>query len=93
MKEVRIDAGALRADRRESLVEWVRSLGVNPDDIRPVAVVRDGEHGYELHLSLYVRDENGKLTVDVAADNVVSEPMVIELGTEQFWPRWIGAVE
>lgn len=90
MKEKRVDADRLRADRREALTEWVRSLGIDPNDVRPTVVIRQAEHEYELHLSRFKRDGTGRLIVDTAANNVVSEPLVIALGTEQCWPNLIG---
>lgn len=83
---LRVDTGKLRPDRHDAVVRWVRSLGVDPNDVRSTFVIRSGLDQYELHLSRYVRDEQGEMILDRAADDVVSEPLVISIGTEKSWP-------
>lgn len=92
MEVIRVDAGKLRADRREAVIEWVRSLGVKPDDVRPVFAIVTGEQECELHLSLMLRNEAGNLRLDRAIEDVVSEPLVIGLGTSRDWPSFDGGI-
>jgi hypothetical protein len=89
-KEVRVDANKLRADRREAAIEWVRSLGVNPEDVRPQFAIVHGEQGYELHLSRMLRNEAGKPRLDRAIGDVVSEPLILEIGQDANWPNFEG---
>lgn len=85
----REQCGVLRADRREGLINWVASLGVKPEDIHPALLIEEGEHSYLLHLSRFVRNEAGGLQLDHALDEVLSEPLVIDLGTDRCWPAWL----
>lgn len=85
----RFDAGPMRADRREELIEWIKTLGIKPEDVSPNGVIVRGETSFKLHLSMRLRDENGRLRYDRAAENVVSEPLVIDLGTARCWPGWL----
>jgi hypothetical protein len=83
------DVNLLRSDRIEEIQEWVKQLGVNPSDVRPKIVIDMGEQGYRLHLSRFVRNSAGRRILDIALGEVVSEPLVIDLGTEQTWPAWL----
>lgn len=88
-REIRFDAHDVRRDRYEELIEWVRSLGIDPSNVRAQGVIIPGEQGYNLHLSEFVRDEQGKLILDQAFNEVVSKPLVIDLGPEKTWPGWL----
>lgn len=90
--DIRVDAGKLRADRREAVIDWVRSLGVNPEDVRPVFALVAGQSGHELHLSRMIRDEHGRLRLDRAISDVVSEPLIINLGPDASWPSLKGGI-
>lgn len=83
-------ADNLRADRRQELCDWIRSLGVRPEDIRPSLLIEHGDTSYVLHLSRFVRNDDGRMVLDRAANDVQSEPLVIDLGTAKSWPSWLG---
>ncbi|HEY9411118.1 MAG TPA: hypothetical protein VIP77_16180 [Jiangellaceae bacterium] len=89
MEEIRFDTGLLRADQREEVTSWVASLGVEPKDVRPQVAIIRGENSYQVHLSRFVRDGAGKLRLDAAANEVVTEPLIIDIGTDRTWPQWL----
>lgn len=88
---IRFDANAMRPDRREYIAEWVKSLGVEPNDVRGKGVIVMGERGYELHLSKFVCNERGGHIFDRATNDSVSQPLIIDLGTDLCWPAWLDA--
>jgi hypothetical protein len=90
VKRIRFDTADMRMDRVEQLCEWVRSLGVEPNDLRSAGAIFMGKKSYELHLSQVVRGDDGKVVVNHAEDDVVSTPLVVDLGTEKSWPSWLG---
>lgn len=84
MINVRLDTSELRDDRRKLMTEWVRSLGLDPADFGPWMLVRANENFvYELHLSKRRRAEGGGIVLDRASKEVVSEPLIVPLTTEQ----------
>lgn len=87
MKTIRFDVWDLRADRREAVTEWVRSLGIEPKDCAARAAIVAAESGWELHLSRYVRNDEGKIRVDRAREEAVTEPVIVPIGTERNWPE------
>ncbi|WP_433078852.1 hypothetical protein ACQP1P_38530 [Dactylosporangium sp. CA-052675] len=93
MKElqIRFDVNALRPDRREEVLAWVRSLGLEPNDLRPLTLIAEGEHEYQLHVTRYLRTEGGSIRLDRAAEDAVTEPVIVGLGTAKSWPSWLGA--
>jgi hypothetical protein len=80
---------ALREDKREQVLTWLRSLGVDTGECAPALHIEVGEQGYLLHLSRRCRDEAGRLRIDHALGQLVYEPLVITLGTEPSWPAWL----
>jgi hypothetical protein len=86
---IRCDANLQRPDRIEEVCQWVRSLGVEPANVRPVFYIMIGDNGYELHLSEYVRDEQGSQIIDHAFNYTVSKPLIIDLGQSETWPAWL----
>lgn len=86
---IRLDVNQLRDDRREEMMAWVESLGVQPRDVRPVILIAEGDIGYELHLSRFLRTESGHMRIDRAADHAVTEPLIVGLGTSKSWPAWL----
>lgn len=91
-RPARIDLGALlntRPDRYEEARNWVASLDVNISDVTQQIAIVAGDHSYLLHLTSYLRDEQGRMRLDVAADRPVTEPVVIDLGTSPTWPTWL----
>jgi hypothetical protein len=98
MDPIRFDANSValleqRPDRREELVNWIASLGVDINDALPVGLVVMAEREYELHLTRYIRDEQGRMRLDRAAERAVTEPLVIGLGTSKSWPAWLETAE
>lgn len=86
------DAHKMRPDDREELIAWVKSFGVDPNDVREKGVILQGVEEYELHLTKYVRDEHGRIRIDRARDEAVTEPLVISLGRRKTWPGWLADV-
>lgn len=67
-----------RLDRaqQEQIREWMRGLGLEPNNLRPyLAVTREGDQ-LLLHLSEYILDERGCKTLDHAMDDVATRPLV-----------------
>jgi hypothetical protein len=92
MDEIRFAAHELRDDRREELIAWVKSLGIEPEDVKHKGLIRMAERGYELHLSKFVRTVNGGIQQDWAAGESVTVPLIVDLGTAPSWPAWLGGV-
>jgi len=95
MDNIRFDAHCdellqRRPDRLEELTAWVASLGVEVKDVVPVGLIVSGEREYELHLTRYIRNEQGHIRYDRAAERAVTEPLVVKLGTTPSWPSWLG---
>jgi hypothetical protein len=91
MKDIRrYDANALRQDRLEAVTAWVSSLGVEPKDVSGKFAIVMGEQEYELHLSRFVRNDAGRIRLDLATDTVVAEPVIIGLGAQPQLPDLTG---
>jgi hypothetical protein len=88
-KPIRVDVNSMRSDRIEEMQEWVKQLGVDPSDVRPVILIDMGEQSYRLHLSKFVRNGNGKRRLDLALNEVVTEPLIVDLGQSPCWPAWL----
>jgi hypothetical protein len=74
--------------RQIEMVEWLRSLGINPDDIAiRAALVQHGDC-YRLHMTEYVRSEAGSIRLDLAAGKPVTVPRIVEVA-EGSWPSWL----
>lgn len=76
----------LAPDGLAEVLAWLRSLGVNPDDMRPTLLITETSGRYALHLSQVQRDTAGSKVIDHAAGHVATTPVVIDLGTEATWP-------
>lgn len=85
MINVRIDTSELRGDRIKQLIEWVRSLGLDPADYSTWMLVKTNkDFEFELHLSKRRRGPDGKgIVLDQASGEPVSEPLVVVLTDEQ----------
>ncbi len=80
------DVGVLQEQR--AWVDYVRSLGVDPNRVRPALVIMQDDNGYHLHLSHKTPAyECGGDLLDLATNDVVSTPLVIDLGREKTWPE------
>lgn len=79
-----------RTDQREAdLVAILRQHGLEPADIMTAAVVTETKDGrYQMHFSRLARSATGGRVLDVAADQVVSEPVVIDV-ERGAWPDWL----
>jgi hypothetical protein len=78
--------------RREEVADWIRSLGLDPTnmDLR-IAVTQRGAQ-YELHLSEYVLDTDGRKQIDHAVDQPYRRPVVVPIESET-WPAWLAGVD
>lgn len=75
-------------EQRAELCSWVASLGADPAEVLPQFRILWWQGTYQLHLSRKVR-RNGRDVLDHALDKVWSEPLVIDLGAERCWPKWL----
>ena len=92
MEEIAVDAHSLRPDRLQAVQEWVRSFGVEPNDVRPLFTIRRGEREWELHLSRFRRGEGGRMIIDHARNDVVTDLMIVHIGARESWPSFEGGV-
>jgi hypothetical protein len=79
----------IEAEQREELCAWVSSLGADPARVLPRFCITSHEGTFRLHLSVKVRNDNGRDVLDRALNTVWSEPLVIDLGSERCWPKWL----
>lgn len=90
-KVARVDESRLDPQQRAEVHTWMGSLGVDITQVRPRFVISqraaDGTH--LLHLSRFVYAADGRKFVDVAADQVHTVPLVIEIDS---YPDWLPAV-
>lgn len=72
---------------RDQLCAWLRNLGVDWANARAMCVVQRGER-YELHLTEFVPDpDTGNARwIDLALNECVTRPRVVQLGDERGWP-------
>lgn len=74
--------------RMVEMVEWIRSLGVDPTNIALNVLVVDRAGQYELHLTEHVLDAAGQKAIDLATDTVVSHPVIVPVEKDS-WPTWL----
>ena len=89
----KVNALALTGERRRQLIDWVAEVsGLARDEIeeyvQPTALVTQSgqDKSFRLHLSRYVRDDEGRMVVDHAADRMQSEPLVYPISE---FPEWL----
>jgi hypothetical protein len=87
---VRADARHMRDDRREELIAWIKSLGIDHNNVRNAFVIVASGQEYELHLTTYRRSPEGRIRIDRATEDAVTEPLIVPLGTSKVWPAWLG---
>jgi hypothetical protein len=75
-------------EQLEELCAWVASLGADPKRILPQFRILACDGRFQVHLSQKVQ-RDGHDVLDQALDKVWSEPLVIDLGTERSWPKWL----
>lgn len=88
----RVNTSLLAPNPLRDTVEWVRSLGLVPDDLAAIfAIVRTPQGRWELHVTEHLRNEAGHKYIDQAKQDIVSRPVVIDLGDEPSWPVFTGS--
>lgn len=65
---------------REPAMAWLRKQGLDPSLLLPILVLLHTDEGYELHASQYVATATSGRVLDVARDQAVSAPVVLNLG-------------
>jgi hypothetical protein len=91
MKIAQADLMDMPRDKRAEVLAWLRSLDVDLKSVTPKLMIEHNEQGYRLHLSKYVRNEAGRIIIDHAASRAVTEPLLVDLGSERCWPEWLRA--
>jgi hypothetical protein len=88
---LRVDTEYMRDDKREELIAWIKSLGIGIDhsNVRKAFVIIRAEQEYELHLTVYRRSPEGRIMIDRATEDAVTEPLIVPLGTSKSWPAWL----
>jgi hypothetical protein len=86
---MRIDTSRLAVNDLKAVVEWVESLGLVSADLSAVFALIQGKQGWELHVTEHLRNEDGHKYVDQARNDIVSRPVVVQLGPEVSWPEGI----
>lgn len=86
---VEFDTGVLPQHMVDEVVGWVRSLGVVAEDVQPKCVICLRHGRYELHLSKMTRNEHGSAIIDYARNEVVTTPLVVDLGPGRTWPAFL----
>lgn len=75
--------------REQEIIALLERHGINPDDVMLAAAVTQSDSGvFQLHFSRFVRNDRGKVVLDVARDQPVSEPVVVDVAHGE-WPAWL----
>jgi hypothetical protein len=81
------DVDSLNEQQQKAWIEFASLLGVDPARVRNKLVIMQDDDGYHLHLSVKTPGPSGKGDLlDLATNDVVSTPLVIDLGHERNWP-------
>jgi hypothetical protein len=83
---VRINSADLAPARLRECVAWVESLGLIPADLGAIFAIVSGEEGWELHVTEHLRNAGGHKYIDQASQDIVSKPVVVQLGPDATWP-------
>jgi hypothetical protein len=78
----------ISSEQLAEMCAWVASLGVDPAEVLPQFRILCWKGSFQLHLSRKVR-RDGRDVFDQALGKVWSEPLVIDLGAERCWPKWL----
>jgi hypothetical protein len=73
-----IDTATVAADLRQQIIDWVRSLGVEPATVLPTF----GLHAQQVYLTEKVRTPEGRDQIDLVAEQVVTRPLVLDLDAD-----------
>lgn len=74
-------------EQRERLFDWVRSLGLEPDRLGPVAGVIEFAGRFELHVDEILTDEHGYDRFDpLVADALLKQRRIVPV-EEGNWPE------
>lgn len=84
----RVDTSRLAINNLKACVEWVTSLGLVPANLAATFAIVRGKEGWELHVTEHLRNADGHKYIDQAAQNIVSKPVVIQLGPDECWPEF-----
>ena len=89
MDDLIIKASDWDGDRalREAWLAWVRGLGLDTRALAATIMIRQAEHGYELHAKQHERLPSGAFRLDPTREHLVETPVVVQLGTERTWPE------
>lgn len=74
--------------RRIEMTEWLQSLDVDLDNVAERAALVQAGDRYELHLTELVRNEAGRVQLDLAAGRPVTVPRIVEVPADS-WPSWL----
>jgi hypothetical protein len=84
---VRVDTSRFSEAERKASISWIRSLGWEPNDLRAVFALVNRHGEWELHLSRFLPDSDGRPRwLDVAHQDLVSAPEVVSLGSSPWLP-------
>jgi hypothetical protein len=82
----RVDTTLLAPNPHRACIEWITSLGLAPANIAGTFAIVRGKNGWELHVTEYLRNGNGHNYIDQAKRDIVSQPVVLQLGADASWP-------
>lgn len=84
------DTGKMTDADRRAAVEWVRSLGLDPDRLKSRFALARGHNDWELHVTRTLRGPGVKGDIfDLAQQEVAGMPVVVHLGTlDEVWPEF-----
>jgi hypothetical protein len=80
--------GDIPQELLDDVCRWVAALGADPKRVLAQFRILATDAGYQLHLSRKVQ-RNGHDVIDQALNKVWSEPLIIDLGSERTWPKWL----
>jgi hypothetical protein len=84
---VRVDSSQFDESERKATMSWIRSLGHEPNDLRATFALVDNHGEWELHLSHFTAHPDGESRwLDVAHQDLVSWPVVVQLGSSPYLP-------
>ena len=92
MTVLEFDTRHMSTEDIRNVADWLTALGVVPKHVRTFGVVVRAASSYELHLSQFVLNEQGKKRIDLARNEVVTTPLVVDLGPTRCWPACLDAL-